>query len=126
MANSNPTAERGWAMACHLAGLAGFVGFPLGNVLGPLPLGNVIGPLIIWLLKKDEFRVVDTCGKEALNFQISMTIYMALAAIFIRTMIGGILLIGLMAVDLVLMIRAAIKTNNGEDFQYPLTIHFIK
>jgi hypothetical protein len=58
--------ERNWAMTCHLASFAGYV----------LPLGNIIGPLVAWLMKRDEFPLVDDQGKEALNFQISMTIYL--------------------------------------------------
>ena len=39
-----------------------------------VPLGNILGPLIVWLIKRDEDSFVDLCGKESLNFQISMTI----------------------------------------------------
>ena len=53
-------------MLCHLLSLTLLIGVPLGNILGPL---------IIWLIKRDEDPFVDLCGKESLNFQISMTIY---------------------------------------------------
>jgi len=54
-----------WAMWCHLSAL-GVLLFPLG--------GNILGPLIVWLSKR-EIPIVDENGKEALNFQISATIY---------------------------------------------------
>ena len=53
-----------WSMIFHLAGLAGIV----------IPtVGNIVGPLIIWQIKKDDFPFVDEQGKEAVNFQISMS-----------------------------------------------------
>ena len=56
-----------WAMFCHLAALAMFTSIPFAWVLGPL---------IIWLIKKDDFAFVEDQGKESLNFQISVSIYM--------------------------------------------------
>ncbi|MBU1120234.1 DUF4870 domain-containing protein, partial [Patescibacteria group bacterium] len=53
-------------MFCHLSSFVAFIGIPFGNVLGPL---------IIWLVKKNEMPLVEVNGKEALNFQISMSIY---------------------------------------------------
>lgn len=108
---------RTWEMLCHLSALASLIG---------VPFGNIIGPLVIWLLKKDEVPGVDAHGKESLNFQLSMTIYMAVAGLLIFIFIGIFLLIGLMILDLVFVIIASIKTNEGEAYQYPMTIRFIK
>jgi hypothetical protein len=58
--------NRNWAMGCHLAALALYIG---------IPFGNIFGPLIIWLIKKDEIPLVDEQGKESLNFQISLILY---------------------------------------------------
>lgn len=117
-----------WAMGCHLAALALFVGIPFGNILGPL---------VIWLIKKDQYEIVDQQGKEALNFQISMTIYgiVGIAAAVLSTItlilapvaaVLMLLLIGLALLDLVLIIVATVKVSNGESYQYPLTIRFIQ
>jgi uncharacterized Tic20 family protein len=107
--------ERNWAMGVHLSALLGFV----------LPLGNVIGPLVVWLMKKNESTLVDAEGKEALNFQISMTIYMGISAIMIMVLIGIPLLFGFAAADLILTIIAAVKTSNGERYRYPITLRFL-
>lgn len=91
----------------------------------------------MWLFKKDEYALVDEHGKEALNFQISVMVYslvaviviviFALTFILIPVAIAlGILLAALFAVNLVLIIVAAIQTSNGETFRYPLSIKFIK
>ena len=62
------------AVLCHLLSLCGYVGIPFGNVLGPL---------IWWLFKKDSDPEVDLHGKESLNFQISVTIYLIAAGLLV-------------------------------------------
>lgn len=109
--------ERTWAMFCHLAALAKYV----------LPaFGNIIGPLVIWLIKKDQSWFVDDQGKESLNFQISMTIYLIIAGISIFVLIGIVLFPLLLILDLIFVVIAAIKANEGVPYRYPLTIRFIK
>jgi len=114
-----------WGMFCHLSALSAFISFPLQGFL-LLPVGHLLGPFIIWLLKKNEYPFVDQQGKEALNFQISMTIYAILASILIFVLIGIFLLAILAIVDVILVIIASIKASNGESYQYPFTIRFIK
>lgn len=110
---------RQWAMFCHLGGLAG--------LLPILPaIGSIIAPLIIWQIKKDEFTFVDEQGKEAVNFQISMLIYGIVAGLLIFACIGLALLPAVIIVDVVFLLIAAVKANNGEHYRYPLTIRFIK
>jgi len=122
--NEQPSNDaRTWAMFCHLAGLAGFV--------IPVVLSGIIAPLIVWQMKKDEHPFIDEQGKEALNFQISMPLYAMIgtAACFI-TCIGVVLIpfvVGAVYfVNLIFLIIAAIKANNGEHYRYPLSIRFIK
>ena len=105
-----------WAMLCHLSALAGFI----------IPLGNVIGPLVIWMIKKDVYPLVDDQGKEALNFQISMTIYYVISGILILILIGIPLLIGLALFSLVVTIIAMVKASDGVAYRYPLSIRMIK
>ena len=107
--------ERMWATFCHLAGLGLFI----------FPFGNIIGPLIIWLLKRDTSPFVDTHGKEAVNFQISATIYLFVAAVLIFLLIGFLLLIGLVVLWLVCVIVATINANEGKKFRYPLNLRLI-
>ena len=42
---------------------------------------SVLGPLVIWLIKKDTMPFVDSQGKEALNFNLSMFIYACAAGL---------------------------------------------
>ncbi|HLV14894.1 MAG TPA: DUF4870 domain-containing protein [Xanthomarina sp.] len=39
------------------------------------PLGNFIGPIVLWVANKDKSEFIDTHGKQALNFQISILLY---------------------------------------------------
>lgn len=112
---NNP--ENTWAMLCHLLGLCAFIG---------IPFGNIIGPLVVWLIKGKEFEFVDEQGKEALNFQISMTIYGFIAGILVLVFIGWILLFALAIADVVFIIIASMKANDGESYRYPYIFRFIK
>ena len=95
--------ERTMAMLCHLSALALFI----------VPFGSIIGPLIVWLIKKDQYVEVDRQGKEALNFHISMLIYMVIGGLLIFAIIGILVLIALGILNLVVIIIAAVKSNNG-------------
>ncbi|MCB0611864.1 MAG: DUF4870 domain-containing protein [Phaeodactylibacter sp.] len=105
-----------WSTFAHLGFIAGLV----------IPFGNVITPLVIWLVFKDRSSYVDYHGKEALNFQITATLAMIASGILILLIIGIFLLIGVVLLALVFSIVAATKANNGEYYEYPFTIRFIR
>jgi len=110
---------RMWAMFCHLAGVGGLL--PIVPIIG-----SVIAPFIIWQIKKDDFEFVDKHGKEALNFQISILIYALVAGLLCFACVGFVLLPAVYILDLVFLLIAAIKANDGQHYLYPLTIRFIK
>lgn len=114
--NQQQQDERMWAMFCHLSAFAGYI----------VPFGSILGPLVIWSVKKQQFPVIDEHGKDALNFQISIAIYMIISAIFIIIVVGIFMLIALWVFQTVMIIIASIKANNGEEFKYPLSIQFLK
>ena len=111
-------------MLCHLAALALFV-FPA--------FGNILGPLIVWLLKKDQYPLVDDQGKESLNFQITVTIAIfilaAITAVLIIVLVGFLLIPVLIVIglaEIILPIVAALQANQGVPYRYPFNIRFIK
>lgn len=115
---------RTWAIISHLSALIVLLGIPFGNILGPF---------IVWLFTKDKYPRVDDQGKEAMNFQISMSIYAVLALIiaigFTPVLIGFLFypVAALIVVaDLVLTIIAAVRASNNELYRYPLAIRMIK
>jgi uncharacterized protein len=108
---------RTWCVLCHASALLGlFFHF----------LGHLLGPLIVWLVKRGDSPEVDAHGKESLNFQISMLIYDAVAAILCFVLIGIPLLIALWVLNTVLVIIAAIQASEGKFYRYPITIRLIK
>ncbi len=116
MAEMTQKEERTWAMSSHLSALAGYI----------IPFFNIIGPLVVWLLKKKESALIDKEAKKSLNFQISVTIYAIVALILTLIVIGAILFLAIAIFNIVMIIIATIKTNNGEEFKYPLAIEIIK
>lgn len=82
-----------------------------------------IAPLVIYLVKKDESSFVAEHAKEALNFQITMTI---VAIVMFISIIGIFLLWLLGIVCTVLIIVATIKASEGKLYRYPFTIRLIK
>lgn len=109
------TEERNWAMYCHLAAFSGLI----------IPFGNVVAPLILWYLKKDESMLVNREGKKSVNFQSSMYIYLFISAIFALIGLGLFLLFTLAVLNFIFVVLAIIKTVNGEDYHYPLSIKFL-
>ena len=116
--------ERKWAMFCHLAGLAG---------LSPLlpAIGCAVAPLVIWQLKADEFPFVAEQGRRAVNFQLSMLLYVTIGTIICLVSLIGVFLIPVVfcvfgLVDLMLVLIAAVKANRGQHYRYPITIRFFK
>lgn len=108
--------ERNWAMLCHLSAFAGFF----------FPFGGIIGPLICWLTRKDEYRWVDKNGKAALNFNLSLLLYMVLAAPLCIIIIGIPIIILLGFLKVICITIASVKASKGEDYRYPITIPFIQ
>jgi len=109
--------ERMWAMFAHLAAFAGLL-FPL--------VGHIVGPLVIWLIKRETMPLVEDQGKEALNFQITMTIAFVIAGLLCLIVIGFVLLPLIGLFDVILTIVAAVKANEGVAYRYPATIRFLK
>jgi uncharacterized protein len=101
--------ERNLGMLCHLLSLIGF-----------------IGPLIIWLIKKDQYPFVDSQGKEALNFQITMTICFVACGALGFLIIPLFALPVLMVLNLVFIIMGTIRASKGQPYTYPFAIRLIK
>ena len=122
------------AFLLHLSAFFGYI----------FPFGAVVGPLVIWEMNKRKSSFLDKNGKEAINFNLSYLLYtfilgLSIIPFIVRTvttdfhhldlfgMISVGSIIGVLAViKFVLIILAAIKANQGEVYNYPLTIKFIK
>ncbi|MEN8125965.1 MAG: DUF4870 domain-containing protein [Bacteroidota bacterium] len=89
--------------------------------------GGLIVPLIIWATNKDKIYDMDEHGKSIINFQLSMFIYAIICIPLILLLGLGILgLIGIGIFCFIFPIINAIRANNGETPNYPMSIQFIK
>lgn len=111
-----PAEDKQWASLAHFGGILSF-----------------IPPLIIWLIFKDRGRLSDQEGKEALNFQISVSIAVVtlfiVGTILLVVFIGALFYVLAWAVQIagiVFAIIAGVKVSGGGTYRYPLTFRFIK
>lgn len=103
-------------MFLHLSQLLNFI----------VPFGGVIAPILIWQMKKDEMPTLDAHGKMVANWLISALIYGAVSFVLTFILIGILGFIALGIMGIVFPIIGGIKANNGEFWEYPLTIKFLK
>jgi uncharacterized Tic20 family protein len=105
-----------WAMFIHFSLFAGYL----------LPLAGLVLPIILWQIKKDQYPFVDIHGKIVTNWIISLIIYSVVCAILLFLVIGifGFIILG--ALTIIFPIVGGIKANQGEVWEYPLTIKFIR
>lgn len=118
--------DKNYSSITHLSVFAGWF----------FPFGNIIAPLVLWLAKKNDSTYIDTHGKSAVNFQLSLILYGFLLAILLIPIAIFTLGLGIIAIILgiipavilyiIFIISASIKAGNGEYYQYPFTIQFIK
>lgn len=119
-----PANEVTWSVVSHLSWIGGsFVGLPF------------LGPLVAYLVLKDRGPFVRHHSAQALNVQISLTIYAvvgAIAGVVLTAVTLGLALpvlllvvIGVVVLALVLSIVAAIAAGRGDWYRYPLTIAFV-
>jgi len=104
--------DRNVAMLAHLLGI----------------LTGFIGCLIIWLIHKDkpEKDFVNEQAKEALNFQVTMTLAFIVAYISVFVLIGILLVPILFVLDIVFCIVAGVAASNGKNYRYPFALRLFK
>ena len=102
--------QRMWAMLSHLGGV--FVSF--------------VVPLVVYLIYKGRGVFVEDQAKEALNFQITLVIAYAISGLSIFILVGFLLFPAVVICAIVFAIIAAVKSNQGILYRYPVCIRFIK
>ena len=108
--------ERQTGMFLHLSQLA--------NLL--IPFSGVVIPIVIWQMKKDQTPAIDAHGKMIVNFMLSCLIYGVVSFVLAFFLIGFLGFLALFVIGIVFPIIGGIKANNGELWEYPLTIKFLK
>lgn len=137
--------ERTWGALMHLSGIIGMAIIP--------PVGNIIGALICWLIKRNDSRLLDDHGKEALNFQITISIARVVLNFLSFLTVGhwfygnnrflmdaddfsfsdfshftlystGRAIVWL--VNIIFSIMGAIRANEGKPYRYPFSLRLVK
>jgi uncharacterized Tic20 family protein len=121
-----------WAVLLHLSAFAGF--------LLTIPFAPLLISWILWIGKKSEFPELGPVAREAVNFQISYSIYFFLFYVFLGVayllsfiLIGIPLLILLAPVGLVLWVASlvfpvigAMTVSEGRVYRYPFIFRIWK
>jgi uncharacterized Tic20 family protein len=112
--------QRQMGLFLHLSQLLIFV----------VPFGGIAVPIVLWQINKDKMPALDAHGKMVVNWMISSVIYFVVSLILSLVLVGivGVAALVIMGIvmGIVFPIIGAIKANNGEFWEYPLTIKFLK
>jgi uncharacterized Tic20 family protein len=132
--------EKNWGIFISLSGIVGLSLLP--------PVGNIIAPLVLWLIKRNESTFVDQEGKEALNFQITISV-IKVALNIITSIYYGVWSLNSMLwhgyaspgwhfgvgtswstllwlVNVIFSIIAVTKANNLQVYRYPISLRLVK
>jgi uncharacterized Tic20 family protein len=102
--------SRLWAMLAHLLGIVGLF----------------VAPLVVMLMFGPRSAFVEKHAKEALNFQIIITIAVAVSMLLTGACIGVPLLFAVEVTNLIFCIIAGLEANKGNDYRYPFNYPFVK
>lgn len=58
--------EKNTSFLIHLSAYLGFI----------FPFGSIVGPIIMWSVNKEKSTYLDDNGREAVNFNLSYTLYL--------------------------------------------------
>ena len=119
--------DRQWAVGAHVAALlAALLTSWVAGVAG------AIAALAVWMLVRDKSAFATEHAKEAVNFNLSMFIYAAIAVLLVIFTLGIGLIVALpmwlvLALAwIVCTLLAAFKAYDGQVYRYPLTIRLFK
>jgi len=109
--------EKQMGLFLHLSGLAFALVFPLGIIL----------PIILWQTQRDKMPALDEHGKMVTNWMISATIFGVISFVLMFLVIGFLTGAVVWLLAVIFPIIGGLKANNdGELWNYPLTIKFLK
>jgi uncharacterized Tic20 family protein len=110
--------EKQMAMMCHMLALAGVLACGLA-----MPLG----PFLVWYTKRSTSPFVDENGKEAVNFQLNILIYVLFTLLFVFISDFFLIIpIGIAIYGGVMAIMAGMRAGEGQSFKYPGVVRLIK
>lgn len=118
----SPDEIRTWAIGAHVSAVAGAL---IGG------LGSFAGPLVVWLMYRERDPYVTAHALEALNFNITIDVLVAICYLFGFVTLGfgfilaGPLLLAIGALWLYGTIMGASAASRGEAYRYPLSVRLV-
>jgi|SRR6056297_3481129 len=82
---------------------------------------SFLGPILFLVLADDDDELVKQNAKSALNFQIVVFVAFAVSGLLTLALVGFLLLPVVAVIDLVLVLIATVRANDGEVYKYPYT-----
>ena len=143
--------QKNIATFIHLSTFSRFI-FPLGNFIAPLVLwiankdkskfidnhgkeainfqiSILLYTVILGMITVPFFLFNIFSGFNIIDFNMFDSIHINIGKpsplLYLGGALGGLAIIGFI-IELGLIVRASLKAKDGEAYQYPLTIHFIK
>ena len=119
--------DRQWAAAAHASALlAALLTSWIAGVAG------AVAALVVWMVVRDRYAFAAEHARDALNFNLSMFIYAAIAVVLVVFTLGIGLIVALpmwlvLALAwIVCTLLAAFKAYDGQPYRYPITIRLFK
>jgi len=91
-----------------------------------IPLANFLLCYWLWIRNRHKSEWIDSQGKEVLNFQITVYLYLLLSLFLTLAVIGVIFIPLILLVHLVLTVIAILRSAAGHQFRYPFNIPIIQ
>jgi hypothetical protein len=110
--------EKTWALVAHFGGAAGMFVF--------FAVGGWIAPLVALLAKGNTSPTVRAHAVSALNFQLTWSIVGVIGYITVCILIGFFIFPIAAILGIIFGIIAGVRANDGEVYNYPVTIKMIK
>lgn len=106
----SPADEKTWSVLVHVGGI----------------LFGWVAPLVGYLVLKDRGPFVRFNMVTALNFHLTMLIAFIVGVVTSFFFVGFLVILAASTLVLVFGILAAIATNNGQYYRYPIAIEFVR
>lgn len=87
-----------------------------------------IGPLIFWLIYRERSAFLNSQGREALNFNITVAIAYVVAYILTLVTFGILFFLPILVWigALIFQIIGGLAANKHEDYRYPFALRLVK
>ena len=103
------------ATGIHLGGLCGYL----------IPLASLLLPFWLWKSYRRRSRFICNCGVQALNFQLTCSVYFLGALMLVPLLAGFVILPAVIVYHVFFTLRAVYTARKHQPYKYPGNLNFI-